>query len=134
MQTQTTQYWIDKIEKSEYGQKLVYAPIQNIQEAFSHPQAIAQDMVTTMPYYQETTEEGSDCKKLDEISVPCVGLPIKLSRTPGTIRRGPPKLGQHTRSILSQWLGFDDSTIETYEKEGIISCQDFNQVEKMLND
>jgi crotonobetainyl-CoA:carnitine CoA-transferase CaiB-like acyl-CoA transferase len=33
------------------------------------------------------------------------GVPIKLSETPGSIRRPPPLLGEHTDTVLAEWLG-----------------------------
>ena len=40
------------------------------------------------------------------------GLPIKLSRTPGAIRRTPPRFGEHGREILAEF-GFSRTEIET---------------------
>jgi CoA:oxalate CoA-transferase len=37
--------------------------------------------------------------------VPLPGVTAKLSRTPGAIRRHPPRLGEHTAEVLSEWLG-----------------------------
>jgi crotonobetainyl-CoA:carnitine CoA-transferase CaiB-like acyl-CoA transferase len=48
-----------------------------------------------------------------------LGIPIKLSRTPGNIREPAPSLGQHTREILKS-LGYNDEEIERFRKEGII--------------
>ena len=36
-----------------------------------------------------------------------LGLPVKLSATPGAIRRPPPTLGQHTDDVLGGDLGLD---------------------------
>jgi crotonobetainyl-CoA:carnitine CoA-transferase CaiB-like acyl-CoA transferase len=33
--------------------------------------------------------------------VSTLGIPVKLGDTPGTIRRAPPLLGQHTESVLA---------------------------------
>jgi crotonobetainyl-CoA:carnitine CoA-transferase CaiB-like acyl-CoA transferase len=39
-----------------------------------------------------------------------LGVPIKLSDTPGTIRTPPPTLGEHTESVMKE-LGFDEKAI-----------------------
>ncbi len=38
-------------------------------------------------------------------AVPMQGMPIRLSATPGAIRRGSPRLGEHTSEVAADWLG-----------------------------
>jgi crotonobetainyl-CoA:carnitine CoA-transferase CaiB-like acyl-CoA transferase len=45
---------------------------------------------------------------------------VKLSATPGAIESPPPLLGEHTREILKS-LDYDDETIESLAREGVIS-------------
>ena len=40
-----------------------------------------------------------------------LGVPIKLSDTPGSVRRAPPTLGQHTTAILRDDLGMSEAEI-----------------------
>jgi formyl-CoA transferase/CoA:oxalate CoA-transferase len=44
-------------------------------------------------------------------SVRALGVPIKLSDTPGAVRTAPPTLGQHTDQILRTDLGLTDADI-----------------------
>jgi crotonobetainyl-CoA:carnitine CoA-transferase CaiB-like acyl-CoA transferase len=44
-------------------------------------------------------------------SVRVLGVPIKLSDTPASVRTAPPTLGQHTDAILRSELGFSDAEI-----------------------
>ena len=48
-----------------------------------------------------------------------VGISIKLSETPGSIRSLAPKLGQHTDEIMSE-LGYNQHDIERWRSEGAI--------------
>ncbi len=48
------------------------------------------------------------------------GFPIKFSKTPSTIDRGAPTVGQHTREILKD-AGYDDARIESLARAGAIA-------------
>jgi crotonobetainyl-CoA:carnitine CoA-transferase CaiB-like acyl-CoA transferase len=45
--------------------------------------------------------------------------PLKLSHTPGSVRRPAPTLGQHTDEILRR-LHYDAATIATYRAAGVV--------------
>ena len=49
-----------------------------------------------------------------------LGIPIKLSDTPGGIDLAPPRFGQHNREIL-QTIGYEEAAIAELEKKGTIS-------------
>ncbi|MBI3195962.1 MAG: CoA transferase [Rhodospirillales bacterium] len=51
--------------------------------------------------------------------IPVLQEPVKLSRTPLTIRRRAPKLGEHTDQILRE-LGYEPTVIETLRAERVI--------------
>ncbi len=48
------------------------------------------------------------------------GLPIRLSATPATYRRGAPCLGEHNREVLVEVLGFDDARVDELERAGVL--------------
>lgn len=48
------------------------------------------------------------------------GIPWHFSRTPGTIRRAAPTLGQHTDYVLRELLGKSDAEIEALHATGIL--------------
>ncbi len=64
-------------------------PIYDLAEVFSDPQIRHEDMLVERPHPIHGT-------------VKLIGLPIKLSETPGAIRRTPPLLGEHTDEILRE--------------------------------
>src|SRR6185369_15460972 len=64
-------------------------PVLSIAEVLEHPQTLARDMVPEV----EHTALGS---------VRTLGLPLKLSASPGGVRRGAPLLGEHTREVLAE--------------------------------
>jgi crotonobetainyl-CoA:carnitine CoA-transferase CaiB-like acyl-CoA transferase len=53
-------------------------------------------------------------------SVRVLGVPVKLSETPGAVRSAPPMLGQHTDSILRDDLGLRDEEINGLRKRGVV--------------
>ena len=46
------------------------------------------------------------------------GIPAKLARTPGTVRRRPPRFGQHTREVLRE-AGYAEAEIDALIRAGI---------------
>jgi len=51
---------------------------------------------------------------------PVTGPPVKFSATPGSVRRPAPKLGEHSREILHELLGLDDSELDRLYAAGVI--------------
>ncbi|MDW9852090.1 CoA transferase [Sinorhizobium meliloti] len=49
------------------------------------------------------------------------GFPIKFSKTPSTVNRGAPVVGQHTREILKD-AGYDDARIAALEAAGAVTA------------
>jgi len=48
-----------------------------------------------------------------------VGIPIKFSRTPGTIRKRPPMFGENDRDVLRD-AGFDEGEIDRFVEAGVV--------------
>ncbi len=63
--------------------------INTIEDALHDPQTAARDMIMELEH-----------ATLGAIKVP--GIPIKMSETPGSGRRGPPLLGQHQEEVLGE--------------------------------
>jgi crotonobetainyl-CoA:carnitine CoA-transferase CaiB-like acyl-CoA transferase len=52
-------------------------------------------------------------------AVPIAGTPVRLSATPGSIRRRAPAPGEHTAEILGE-IGYGPEEIDVLRKEGVI--------------
>jgi len=72
---------------------LAAGPIHNTQQVVDHPHTHHRQMTVEQGWYKMT------------------GTPIKLSRTPGSIRHLPPKYGEQTREILAEF-GFSAEEVE----------------------
>jgi crotonobetainyl-CoA:carnitine CoA-transferase CaiB-like acyl-CoA transferase len=85
--------WVERLTEHD----ICCGPVYDLGEAFSDPHVLARGMV------QEVEHAG-----LGRLKLP--GIPIKLGRTPGAIRRPPPRLGEHTDEVL-RWAGFSEAEV-----------------------
>src|SRR4030088_3470855 len=77
-------------------------PVNNMLQALADPQTIAREMVVEV----EHSSLGP---------VKTLGLPIKFSQTPGKVRSGAPRYGEHTSAVLSAY-GFGADEIAALQK------------------
>ena len=84
--TKSTNDWLDIFEA--FG--VPAGPILNIQEVFENEQVISRDMMikTAHPIAGEISN---------------IGIPVKLSETPGEIYKSAPVLGENTIEILEEF-------------------------------
>ena len=54
------------------------------------------------------------------IDVTAFGIAPKMSLSPGMVWRGGPSLGQDTEDIFKKLLGYDDKSVSSFRKKGII--------------
>ena len=102
---QTTGYWLDLLEQAG----VVAGPIYNMEQVYEDPQVQARDMVVNL--------EDEDLGTLRHI-----GVPVKLSETPGGVRRRAPALGEHSREVLSD-AGYTEDAIDALVESGVVVCQ-----------
>ena len=81
--TNTRDHWLVKLEQ----QDLLCAPVRDLREALLDPQTLHNRMLMEGPGEGQT--------------VRFIGSPIEMSSAPVTLRRAPPRLGQHTEEILA---------------------------------
>jgi crotonobetainyl-CoA:carnitine CoA-transferase CaiB-like acyl-CoA transferase len=98
LQRRTRTAWLDRL--ATFG--IPAGPILDVAEAFANPLASARAMRVEI-----------DHPAAGRIGQ--VGAPWKLDGQSAPIRRPPPLLGQHTREILSEMLGYDEARLEAVQ-------------------
>ncbi|MEO8079497.1 MAG: CoA transferase, partial [Caldimonas sp.] len=83
-------------------------PIQSIGEMTSDPQTLAREMVVEVEHPVAGRTRA-------------LGMPVKLSATPGSVRRPAPTFGQHTREVMREH-GFADAEIDSLVAAGAIAA------------
>jgi crotonobetainyl-CoA:carnitine CoA-transferase CaiB-like acyl-CoA transferase len=106
LETRTTEEWLARLEAEE----VPCAPVMTRAEVIAHPQVLATDILL-------------------ESRHPIAGplrqarAAARFSQTPTSLRRGAPKLGEHTGEVLRQ-LGLTADEIAALRGRGVIGTED----------
>jgi crotonobetainyl-CoA:carnitine CoA-transferase CaiB-like acyl-CoA transferase len=103
LRTRSRQYWIDRLKAAG----VPCGSVRDLHEVFTDPQLAARDMVATL-----------DHATIGALRL--LGVPVKLSDTPGGIRSAPPTLGQHTSAVLRGDLGISADAVDDLRARGIV--------------
>jgi crotonobetainyl-CoA:carnitine CoA-transferase CaiB-like acyl-CoA transferase len=103
--SRTRDEWIETLRR-EPGD-FIFTVVNSIDDLPADPQVRANDYVVDFEHPQHGT-------------VQMLGVPVRLSETPGGVRAPAPEFGQHTEEVLLDVLGYDwDRITELREKEVI---------------
>lgn len=81
--------------------------VRSVDEVMADPQIAARAMIETIDH--------------PDIGVlRTLGIPTKLSDTPGSVRQPPPRLGEHTRMVLERDLGLEPERIAALFERGVV--------------
>ncbi len=103
---ETSNEWLARFETAG----LPAGPVLDIAGMHEDPQTLFRDMVT----YVEHPTAGP---------MQTLGLPVKLSATPGGIQCAAPLLGQHSREILAE-CGYSEDDISRLIGQGVVGISD----------
>ena len=85
LRAETSAHWLTALETIG----IPAGPVLHYDEVFTDPQILARDMVV------ETDHPVTGKFRT-------MGVPVKLSATPGSVRRPAPRLGEHTAEVLAE--------------------------------
>ncbi len=100
--TDSTAHWLQLLDAAG----VVAGPINNMEQVYRDPQVLAREMLVNT----EDPVLGT---------VHNIGIPVKLSATPGGIRRRAPALGEHSAEVLLE-RGFTQEEVDALMGEGTI--------------
>jgi len=100
--TRPTAHWRELLDAAGVPN----GPIYLMSDLFADPQVAVRQMVVEV--------EHPRIGRLRQ-----TGVPVKLSETPGAVRRPPPLLGEHTDRILAE-LGYDAEAVATLRRERVV--------------
>ena len=102
LRTQPTSYWVDLLEEAG----VPAGPIYNLAQVYNDPHVQARNMIVEL----EDPHLGT---------IKHIGVPVKLSDTPGTIRHRAPDLGEHSREVLLE-AGYTPNEVENFVEHGVV--------------
>jgi crotonobetainyl-CoA:carnitine CoA-transferase CaiB-like acyl-CoA transferase len=100
---ETAASWIEKLKAAGIPCGL----INTVAQALAAPQTAARAMIETV-----THSTAGEIKML--------GIPMKFSGTPASVRAAPPTLGQHSDEILRDMLGYDAVRVAALRAKQVI--------------
>jgi len=99
--TKPTEYWVELLVKAG----IPASPVNTVARMVADKQVVAREMIVE----QQHPTAG-------KINV--IGVPVKLSETPGGVRTRAPLLGEHTAEVIGA-LGYRDQ-LEKLKQEGVV--------------
>ena len=103
LQKRPYQVWVDELTRAG----VPCGAVRSLDQVLTDPQLIERHMVASL-----------DHPVAGALNV--LGVPVKLSRSPGLVRTPPPLLGEHTTRVLTEDLGLDAGAIERLKRDGVI--------------
>ena len=104
MAQQTTSWWLRELATN----RVPAGPINSIDAALDEPQAHHRGLAGSIP---------------DDLNgvIPTVTSPMRLSATPPRATLAPPRLGAHSREVLTELLGLDKAELDRLTESAVIS-------------
>ncbi len=96
--------WLDILRK---GGDFIFTIVNSLNDLPTDPQMLANDYIVDFDHPTHGKTQY-------------VGIPVRLSETPGSIRAPAPEHGQHTEILLTELLGYDWDEVSGLRERGVI--------------
>ena len=103
--TRTRDDWLQHLRGDEWD--FIFTQVNSIDDLPDDPQVRANDYIVDFEHPQHGTTQ-------------MVGIPVRLSETPGSVRAAAPEFGQHTEEVLIDLLGYDWDRLTELRKQEVI--------------
>ncbi|MEE8421928.1 MAG: CoA transferase [Dehalococcoidia bacterium] len=103
----TRAHTIAEIEEALLPLGVMMSPVNDVAAIVDHPQLAARGNIVEVEHPELGTLRFQ-------------GVAPKLSKTPGSVERPPPLLGEHNADIYGELLGYSEADIETLRADGVI--------------
>ncbi len=87
-----------------------FGATNNLAEVVEHPQVKARGVMVKMDHPRAGP-------------VQMVGVPMRLSKTPGSVRTASPSIGEHNDEVLKEVLGMSQARIDALRKDGVFGSR-----------
>lgn len=102
--SKTLDQWLDTFD----GSGLAHGPVNTIERAFEHPQIDPREMIRPLEWDAQTSGQWK-----------AIGPAVKFSDTKASIRRQPPRLGEHTEEVLES-AGYSSDDIDKMRANSVL--------------
>jgi crotonobetainyl-CoA:carnitine CoA-transferase CaiB-like acyl-CoA transferase len=103
--SKTRDEWMKALQESQGD--FIYTLVNSVADLPEDPQVKANDYIVDFEHPQFGTTQ-------------VLGMPYRLSETPGSVREPAPEFGQHTEEVLVELLGYDWDQVTDLRKREVI--------------
>lgn len=100
---ESSAYWLGRLRQA----RIPCGPVNDFAQALQEPQVLAREMVVEVPL-----------RTGERVRMP--GNPVKLSADPAPTFSSPPTVGEHTDTVLREWLGYDGAQLDRLRASGAV--------------
>ena len=102
--SQPRAHWMEVLRQ---GGDFIYTVVNRVDDLAEDPQMLANDYVVEIEHPQHGPTRY-------------VGVPVRLSETPGSVRQAAPEHGQHSELLLTELLGYSWDEVGSLRERGVI--------------